>query len=132
MVRRGLLEMRATLREQYRVHPASIFGAADPFDPIEFDETIQTPREPAGREIYPLCQVRHAESPVRCFGEMHEDLVIRERQTLGIEKSSVQTRHELGVCSQEDPPGSHLYVIEPPCISHLKRVRRGSTGTVST
>ena len=107
------LEVLEAVVVEHGEHDPPILFRRPALDEPGPDEPVEAAGQAAGGELQPGGQVAHAHRVVGGLGQVHEDLVVAERQPVrgevGLERG-VEVEHRLGVGA----PRRHLLGVEPP------------------
>ena len=112
MVGSGLLKSTQSGCGEYRHHAAPIFFAALARNEPTFHQSVEPPRETAGRESQSVGEIAHAHRPVIGLGQIDENLVVTQRQTV-FGKTRLESSHQVADTLDERAPRDRLGFVEP-------------------
>ena len=78
-----------------------------------FDESVEPARQPARRQLQHVGEVAHAHPLVVGLAEVHEHLIVAEREP-GRREVALDGGDQVGLDLDERAPGRHLAGVEPP------------------
>jgi hypothetical protein len=109
---RGSCDGASSRRRERGAHGPTVVRVPMALNGTAPDQSVDEPREPAGREHHPVREVAHVERPVRRSRQPKEHVVLRHREIVGGSELVVEDLDDVVMGVEQRLPCSELQIAQ--------------------